>query len=101
VEVMRKYVEQEYSYILFGKEAVDLYNVSLKLLLSSTTYVEYKVGSYNDVKRFMIEQKKWDKFIEIPESDYLYLKKNAFKSPLIDDVFSRKKKRFSFLSLFK
>ena len=98
---MKKHIEQEYTYILFGKEAVDLYNVSLKLLLSSTSYVRYKAGAYNDVKRFMIEQKKWDKFIEIPESDYLYLKKHAFKSPLLDDTLSRKKKRFSILSLFK
>ncbi len=46
-------------------------------------------------------EKKWDKFIEIPESDYLHLKKHAFKSPLLDDTLSRKKKRFSILNLFK
>ena len=98
---MKKHNKQEYTYVLFGKEAVDLYNISLKLLLSSTTYVSYKAAAYNDVKRFMIEQKKWDKFIEIPESDYLHLKKHAFKSTLLDDTLSRKKKRFSILNLFK
>ena len=99
---MKSYIgKEEYTYVLFGKEAVDLYNVSLKLLLASTSYVEYKVGAYNDVRRFMVEQKKWDQFTEITESDYLYLKKHAFKSPLLEDTFSRKKKRFSISSLFK
>ncbi len=98
---MKKYAENDYTYVLFGKEAVELYTVSLKLLLSSTTYVNYKVGAYNDVKRFMLEQNKWTKFIEIPESDYLYLKKHAFKSPLLDDSLSRKRKRFSIFDLFK
>ena len=98
---MKRYAENEYTYILFGKEAVELYNVSLKLLLSSTTYINYKVGAYNDVKRFMFEQKNWSEFIEIPESDYLYLKKHAFKSPLLNDTLSRKRKRFSILDLFK
>ena len=98
---MSNHSEKEYTYILFGKEAVDLYNISLKLLLSSITYIEYKAGAYNDVRRFMNEQKKWDKFIEIPESDYLYLKKHAFKSPLLDEAYSMKKKRFSILNLFK
>ncbi len=93
--------DNEYTYILFGKEAVDLYNVSLKLLLSSTSYVDYKVGAYNDVKRFMKEQKNWAVFIEIPENDYLYLKKHAFKSPLLNASLTRKKKRFSIMDLFK
>lgn len=93
--------DNEYTYILFGKEAVDLYKVSLKLLLSSTSYVDYKVGAYNDVKRFMKEQKNWKVFIEIPENDYLYLKKHAFKSPLLNTSLTRTKKRFSILNLFK
>lgn len=99
--MMRRFAENEYTYILFGKEAVDLYNVSLKLLLSSTTYINYKVGAYNDVKRFMLEQKKWSAFIEIPEMDYLYLKKHAFKSPLLNDKLTRKRKRFSIFDFFK
>ncbi len=100
---MKIVTDNEYTYILFGKEAVDLYNVSLKLLLSSTSYVEYKVGAYNDVKRFMQEQKNWDVFVEIPENDYLYLKKHAFKSPLLDPTLtrSRSKRRFSILDIFK
>jgi len=93
--------DNEYTYILFGKEAVDLYKVSLKLLLSSTSYVDYKVGAYNDVKRFMQEQKNWKVFIEIPENDYLYLKKHAFKSPLLNASLTRTKKRFSIKNLFK
>jgi hypothetical protein len=98
---MKRFTENEFTYVLFGKEAVELYNVSLKLLLSSTTYVDYKVGAYKDVKRFMQEQKKWSEFIEIPESDYLHLKKHGFKSPLLEDTFRKKRKRFSILDLFK
>ena len=98
---MKNVSDNEYTYVLFGKEAVDLYNVSLKLLLSSTSYVEYKVGAYNDVKRFMKEQKNWNVFIEIPENDYLYLKKHAFKSPLLESSLTRSRKRFSLLDLFK
>ena len=99
---MKSYIgKEEYTYVLFGKEAVDLHTVSLKLLLASTSYVDYKVGAYNNVKRFMGEQKNWDKFIEIPKDDYLYLKKHAFKSPLIEDIYSRKKKRFSIFDIFK
>jgi len=101
---MKNYLEkEEYTYVLFGKEAIDLYNVSLKLLLSSTTYVDYKVNSYNDVKDFMFDQKNWDGFIEIPESDYMQIKKNAVKSRLLKDevMLGKKRKAFSILNLFK
>jgi len=100
---MKNYLEkEEYTYILFGKEAIDLYNVSLKLLLSSTTYVDYKVNSYNDVKDFMFDQKNWDGFIEIPESDYTHIKRHAVKSrSLKDEVVLGKRKGFSILNLFK
>ena len=65
---MKKHIKQEYTYVLFGKEAVDLYNISLKLLLSSTTYVSYKAAAYNDVKRFMIEQKNGINSLKSPKS---------------------------------
>ena len=97
---MKKYLENDSTFVLFGKEAIDLYNVSLKLLASSTSYVSYKIGAYKDVKRFMKEQKNWDAFLEITESDYLHLKKHAFKSPVINSSTIGKKK-FSFINLFK
>jgi len=99
---MKNYEESECTYVLFGKEAVDLYNVSLKLLISSTVHVDYKLGVYNNVKQFMIDQKKWGASIEIEESEYERLKKHAFRRPDdTDDVGSmtKRKRFFSFLNL--
>ena len=66
---------EELTYVLFGAEAIQIYNISLKMLLSSSHLV-YKVGAYDDVKTFVDESKKWDDFIEINKSDYIALKKN-------------------------
>ena len=98
---MKEYQEKEYTYVLFGNEAVNLYNVSLKMLMSSPQ-VNYKIGAYNDVKRFMKETKNWNGFIEISKDDYLHLKKYALKSPVVDfsDII-KEPKGFSFFKFFK
>ena len=93
-------MEKEYTYVLFGKEAIQLYDMSLNFLLSSS-HVDCKVGAYNDVKKFVRESQNWNGFKEINESDYLRIKKHSLKSPFINTTQNKKRKKFSILNLFK
>lgn len=97
---MKKEQENNLTYVLFGSEAIRMYKISMKLLVSSA-YVEYKIGAYNDVKKFVKETKLWDEFLEINEKDYLALKKHTLKSPLYSISNRKKKKRFSIFNFFK
>tara|TARA_R110002073_G_scaffold220418_1_gene380575 strand:- start:62115 stop:62408 length:294 start_codon:yes stop_codon:yes gene_type:complete len=92
--------ESDLTYVLFGSEAIRMYRISMKLLLSSP-YVEYKVDAYNDVKKFVRETKNWDEFLEINEYDFLLLRQHTLKSPLYKISNRKKKRRFSLFNLFK
>ena len=72
---MRKDVENsEITYVLFGKEAIKLYKLSLKILMNSSD-VDFKVGAYSSVKKFVNDTKGWDDYTEIPKEDFLLLRK--------------------------
>jgi len=93
--------KEKLTYVLFGAEAIQIYNISLNMLLSSA-HLAYKVGAYNDVKTFVDESKKWDNFIEINKSDYITLKKKIVEKPLTENLKnSKKKNKPSFLNFFK
>ncbi|MCK0132020.1 hypothetical protein MWU59_10975 [Flavobacteriaceae bacterium F08102] len=81
------------SYVLFGDDAIKIYKMSLKLLLSSR-HVNYKVGAYQEVKPFMAEAANWDNYIEIPKSDYLKLIQNKVRTE--ESSTSKRKGLFSF-----
>lgn len=98
--VMKRELEREYTYVMFGSEAISLYKMSLSILLASP-YVEYKIGAYIDVKQFMHETQKWDSFIEITESDFKRIRKHSFKSPHSKITVDNKRKRRSIFDFFK
>lgn len=98
---MVKNNKEELTYVLFGAEAIQIYNISLSMLLSSAHLV-YKVAAYDDVKTFIDESKKWDDFIEINRSDFVTLKKKLVEKPSINNQKSSKNKsKPSFFDFFK
>ncbi|MDY7395316.1 hypothetical protein UMM65_08690 [Aureibaculum sp. 2210JD6-5] len=98
---MEKNNKEELTYVLFGAEAIQIYNISLSMLLSSAHLV-YKVGAYDDVKAFVEESKKWDDFIEINKNDYVTLKKKLVERPSTDNQKNLKKNgKSSFFNFFK
>ena len=92
---MENELEKEPTYVLFGNEAIRIFKMSLKLLVTSN-HITYKVGAYVDVSKFVKEAQNWDDFIEISEDDYLKLKISYLRS-LNSDKPKRRKKR----SIFK
>ena len=85
------------TYVLFGDEAVSIYNVSIKQLIK-TADIDYTVGEYYSVKEFFIEKDKWRNYTEISHSDYKIIKqfldvKLAYRK--------KRKKRFSIFKLFE
>ena len=92
---MKNDLEKEPTYVLFGNEAIRIYKMSLKLLLTSN-HITYKVGMYLDVSKFVNEAQNWDDFIEISEDDYKKLNMSYLRS-LNSDKSKRIKKR----SIFK
>lgn len=98
---MEKNNKEELTYVLFGAEAIQIYNISISMLLSSA-HLTYKVGAYDDVKTFVDESKKWDNFIEINKSDYVTLKKKLVDKPSIENNKNLKKNsKPSFFNFFK
>jgi len=97
---MENELEKEPTYVLFGNEAVRIYKMSLKLLVSSA-HITYKIGVYSDVSKFVKDAQKWDDFIEISEEDYLKLNESYLKS-LSKDKSKRSKTHKSIISrIFK
>lgn len=92
---MENDLEKEPTYVLFGNEAIRIYKMSLKLLLTSN-HITYKVGAYLDVSKFVNEAQNWDDFIEISEDDYLKLNISYLRS-----LNSNKSKRIKKRSIFK
>ena len=92
---MENDLEKEPTYVLFGNEAIRIYKMSLKLLLTSN-HITYKVGAYIDVSKFVKDAQNWDDFIEISEDDFLKLNVSYLKSINRD-----KSKRIKKRSIFK
>ncbi len=83
----------EITYVLFGKEAVKLYKLSLKTLINSLN-VNFRVGAYSSIKKFVNDTKEWDDFVEISKEDFLTLRKLTSKKT------EHKAKKPSFLGKF-
>lgn len=91
---MRTDIEQsEITYVLFGKEAIKLYRLSLKTLINSLN-VDFKVGAYGSVKKFVSDTREWDDFVEISKEDFLTLRRISSKKE------ERKPKKRNFFSKF-
>lgn len=86
--------KETYTYVLFGREAIQLYKLSIELLLDAI-HIKYKVGAYTNVKQFVNESKKWDDFMEIDKEGYLELKKNNYNTRP-----KKNKNNFSILKIF-
>jgi len=85
------------TYVLFGDEAVSIYNISIKQLLK-TEGIDYTVGEYFSVKEFFIEKDKWRNYTEISHSDFKTIKQ------FLDAKLAyhkKRKKRFSIFKLFE
>ncbi len=68
--------ENKIIYVLFGKEAIQLFSISIELLLEDM-FIKYKVKSFNDTRAFIKENKKWDGYIEINKKDFFKI--NAYR----------------------
>ncbi len=90
-------MKHTYTYILFGKLAVGLFNLSLVHLLNAKN-IQYTVGKFNNVADFFEEKKKWSDFIEIEYEDYFKIKNHLDKS---SKTLKKQKKKFSFFKLFR
>jgi len=98
--MMENELEKEPTYVLFGNEAIRIYKMSLKLLISSA-HITYRVGAYLDISKFVKDAQKWDDFIEISEDDYQKLNESYLKS-LSNDKSKRSKTKKSIISrIFK
>ena len=98
--MMENQLEKDKTYVLFGNEAIRIYNISLRLLLSSA-HVDYKVGVYTNVKEFVAEAQKWDGFIEIEKIDYMAIQQNLSKSHEIANAKQKKRNKLSIFKFFK
>lgn len=98
---MERKLLEEPTYVLFGSEAIHMYSLSLRMLLSCTQ-LEYKVAAYEKVSNFVEESKKWDGFIEINEKDYIQLKNHLSKTPpLTVSKKHKSNKKPTFFNFFK
>ena len=66
--------DNEITYVLFGKEAIKLHKLSRRALMNSLD-VNFRVGAYSSVKKFVNDTKEWDDFAEISKEDFLILRK--------------------------
>ena len=63
------------TYVLFGKEAIELYKFSVdKLVLSNN--LKYNVGAYTSVSAFIAEKNCWNDFKVISKKEYARLSKH-------------------------
>ncbi len=85
------------SYVLFGKEAIEIYNMSIVQLLI-TRDVKYNIGKFSSIEKFKNESKKWDDFIEIDYKDYIKIKKHFKKNKLNNGVPKKKKSFWKFIT---
>ena len=97
---MENELEKGTTYVLFGNEAIRIYKMSLKLLLSST-HVRFKVGAFKDVGKFVKEAQKWDDFIEVNEEDYIKLNNTYLRNLNKDKTKGKRTKKTSIFRLFK
>ncbi len=67
--------EKKIIYVLFGKEAIQLFSISIELLLEDK-FIKYKVKSFNDTRAFIKENKKWDEYKEINRKVFFKINAN-------------------------
>ncbi|MCF6349284.1 MAG: hypothetical protein L3J20_13485 [Flavobacteriaceae bacterium] len=85
------------TYVLFGKEAIFIYQISLDKLLR-TEDIKYDIGEFSTIKKFKEESEKWDDFIEIELEDYLKIKAHFKKKNLIQGLANKKKSFWKFFT---
>ena len=86
---MKNCSENSPSYVLFGKEALYLYNISTQHLLNATNIV-YNIGVFTKIKDFKQEMSKWDDYIQIDYHVYLKIKSHLEKQPSSFRKFKKK-----------
>ena len=77
---MKNCSENSPSYVLFGKEALQLYNVSTQNLLNAIN-IDYNVNVFTKIKNFEEEKIKWNDCVEIDYHEYLKIKSHLDKQP--------------------
>lgn len=85
------------TYVLFGKEAIFIYQISLDKLLR-TEDIKYDIGEFSTIKKFKEESEKWDDFIEIEFEDYLKIQAHFKKKNLIQGLANKKKSFWKFFT---
>ena len=77
------------TYVLFGKQAIELYKSSLDRLVLSQD-LKYNVGAYTNVSAFIADKNCWNDFTIINKKEYAQLAKHINKN----------KTNFSFIPFF-
>ncbi len=77
------------TYVLFGKQAIELYKSSVEHLVSSQG-LKYNVGAYTNVSAFVADKNRWNDFTIINKKEYAQLSRHI----------SRNKTNFSFIPFF-
>ena len=63
------------TYVLFGKEAIELYKFSIDKLVSSKN-LKYNVGAYTNISTFIADKNCWNNFKVISKKEYTKLSKH-------------------------
>lgn len=63
------------TYVLFGKEAIELYKYSIDKLVSSNN-LKYNVGAYTSISAFITDKNCWYNFKVISKKEYTKLSKH-------------------------
>ena len=63
------------TYVLFGKEAIELYKYSIDALVSSNN-LKYNVGAYTTIGNFITDKNRWNNFKVISKKEYSKLSKH-------------------------
>lgn len=77
------------SYVLFGKEALYYYHISLQHLLNAID-INYGVNAFTQIENFEKEKSKWNDYIEIDYHEYLKIKSHLEKQPNFIDRIKKK-----------
>ncbi len=86
------------TYVLFGKEAIELYKSSIDTLEISTG-LKYNVGAYTNVSAFIADKNRWNDFMTISKKDYARLAKHIQSNKIsfsFIPFFDTLRKSFSF-----
>jgi len=86
------------TYVLFGKQAIELYKSSTDNLLQ-TDGLKYNVGAYTNVSAFIADKNRWNDFTVINKKDYAKLSKHIHSNKMsfsFIPFFDTLKKSFAF-----